>query len=266
MTLPWRGDPQVLARCLVPLPLPPTPSPLSWRLFRLHHLLSRTPTKCLYFTATEPLLRVVVSSSLFIPPSPREESVCMCVLLPFLRPSLFLPSPLLPLPDNQRSPSFSPLSSGFYLSPRAPITRLCFFAVSTAFFFRETASSLGCTVHRYSYGTLFAFLPFFSLFRFLALSLHANPSSPAAQNEKETRLRDSRFRYRALSFFLSSLVILGNIALPVGIKVSHRLIEYSIPQLLLIYDAGAARFTASPFSVQRWPYSRTGGLLTPLPG
>lgn len=73
----------MLARCLVPLPLPPTPSPLSWRLFRLHHLLSRTPTKCLYFTATEPLLRVVVSSSLFIPPSPLWKRVrgriCMCV-------------------------------------------------------------------------------------------------------------------------------------------------------------------------------------------
>lgn len=104
------------------------------------------------------------------------------------------------------------LSSGFYLILREHRSLvLCSLTVGIAFFLRETASSLGCTVHRYSYGTLFAFLPFSSSPRsFVLLLASIIPAIPRPRNEKETRLRDSPFRYR-YSFLLSFLIILGNI-------------------------------------------------------
>lgn len=130
----------MLARCLVPLPLPPTPSPLSWLLFRLHHLLSYPYQAC-----TSPRRNlssshsgIVVSLSLSSSSSPphrerRRATVCSSSFSSPITFSSFSSSSSGPA-SNARSPSFSPLSSGFYFIPtRAPITRLCSFTVATVF-------------------------------------------------------------------------------------------------------------------------------------
>lgn len=155
---------------------------------------SRTPTKPVLHRDGTSLLRIVVSSSLslslplHLPLTARGEEP-RCVLLPFLRPSLFLPSPLLP-PGRRatlaRLPSrlFRPV---FTLSRREHRSLVSVPSRWPQCFPLPRDGLAGCTVHRYSYGTLFAFLPFFS-FSFRPLAM------PFPRNEKETR-----FRYRIVS-------------------------------------------------------------------
>lgn len=178
----------MLARCLVPLPLPPTPSPPAFRtlLFRLHHLLSY-PYPRLYFAATQPL-RIVVSasSSLFIIPSQHARALRSSS---FSSPATFSSSSASSAPDVLPSsrlfpPLFTPIPPGACAEPRL----LCFFTVRAAFFRHGLVTRLHRSPLFASYGTLFAFLPSsppstlarlprFVLRRSLSLSfsLHRNP-------------------------------------------------------------------------------------------
>lgn len=159
----------MLARCLVPLPLPPTPSPLSWLLFRLHHLLSYPYQACTSprrnLSSSHSGIVVSLSLFLFISPSPREEKSHGVFFFLFFAHHFFFLLLFFLRAGEQRSLAFLLASFvRFLLYPDESTDHSSLFLHGgySVFLFRETASP----------AAPFTVIP-------TAPSSHSSPSSPS---------------------------------------------------------------------------------------